>query len=234
MSMWEIEALMENTIRLIDKSNFNPPQKRNLIWNTYHIQEQFDCSFTHFRLMDVLVNNDYVQQYSINDFPMSSTYPDFFTELPSKKFEWINENPTKSWSENNQAMAYWDKKSSKIWVDFGSKFYTQHKEEAPEKYEPLQLGYVIIKEANRQQDKSIIYDWTSFMVNYLLAFFPSNKSTAELKKLYFSEIKEIFQQFDYRDYTILHEGLSIKDVPEDWLEEMSEHQKELIQYINQQ
>ena len=72
------------------------------------------------------------------------------------------------------------------------------------------------------------------MVNYLLAFFPSNKSTAELKKLYFSEIKEIFQQFDYRDYTILHEGLSIKDVPEDWLEEMSEHQKELIQYINQQ
>lgn len=234
MSMWEIEALMENTIRLIDKSNFKAQKKRNLIWNTYHIQNQFDCSFTHFRLMDVLVGNEYVQQYSIDDFPMASTYPDFFAELSNKEFEWIHQNPTKKWSENNPAIAYWDQKSSKIGVDFGSKFYTKNKEETPKEYEPLHFGYKIIKEAYRQQDEALVYDWTSFMVTYLLAFFPSNKSTAELKELYFSDIKEIFHQFDYTDYKILHEGLSINDVPEDWLEEMSEHQKELIPYLTQQ
>ncbi len=229
--MWEIETLMENTVRLINKSEFKPNEKRNLIWNTYNLQNQFDCSFTHFRLMDILINNEYVQQYEIDDFPMTKVYRDFFFELSNKDFEWINKNPTEKWSENNQSIAYWDKKSNKIFVDFGSDFYTQNKDEFPEKYEPLYFSHMMIQEGSRQNDKSIVYDWTAFMVNYLLAWFPSNKSTTELKEEYFSKIKDVIHQFDYTNYEVLHQGLDINNIHEDWLEEMSENQKELIKYL---
>lgn len=231
--MWEIEALMENTVRLIDKSEFIASKKRNLIWNTYHLQNQFDCSFTHFRLMDLLIKNEYVQQYDISDFPMTSAYPNLFNELSNKDFEWIHENPNEKWSENNLEIAYWDKKSNKIFVDYGSKFYTKYKEENIEEYEPLRLAYLIIKEGSKQKDKSIIYNWTAFMINYLLAWFPTTKLLNELKDEYVIDIKNTFDQFDFTNYKAIHHGLDINNINEDWLEDMSETQKELIQYFKQ-
>ena len=200
--------------------------------NLYNLQNQFDCSFTHFRLMDLLLKHDFVQQYDINDFPMTKEYPNFFSELSKKDFDWIWKNPTKKWSKNNPAIAYWDKKSNKIFVDFGSEFYTKNKDEVIKK-SPLDFGYLIIQEGSRQNDKSIVYDWTAFMINYLLAWFSTNQSTNELKTNYFSEIRNAIHKFDFSNYKALHEGLDINNIPEYWLKEMSEKQKELIRFINQ-
>ncbi|WP_209402919.1 hypothetical protein [Pseudozobellia sp. WGM2] len=233
MSMWEIEALMEKTVRLIDKSEFKSNEKRNLIWNTYNLQNQFDCSFTHFRLIEILKNNEYVQQYDISDFPLTNGYKDFFFDLVNKDFEWIRQIPTEDWSENNEEIAYWDKASNKIFVDFASDFYTLNKGEFSKEYDPLHFGLIIIKEGGRQNDKSIVYEWASFLVNYLLAWFPSNKSTTELKNEYFSEIKDCILQFDYSDYKASHQGLDIINMDVNWLDEMSENQKELIKYLTQ-
>lgn len=72
MSMWEVESLMEDTIRLLDRSECSAAEKRNLIWHTFQLQNQFDCGFTHFRLMDILLKNGYVQQYDIEHFPLFS------------------------------------------------------------------------------------------------------------------------------------------------------------------
>ena len=36
--MWEIEALMENTIRFINKNDFLSNGKRSLIWDACHLQ----------------------------------------------------------------------------------------------------------------------------------------------------------------------------------------------------
>lgn len=230
MSMWEIEALMENTVRLIDKGEFKPNQKRNLIWNVYNLQNQFDCKFTHFRVMDILLKNNFVQPYEVNDFPMAKEYPSFFSELLNQDFKWINSNPNQEWSENNQAIAYWDKKGNKIYADFGTPYYTINPSEKVVVYEPLDLGLQIIEEANKQQDKSSIYNWTAFMVNYSMAWFPTTKTLEALKHDYFQKIKTSFQQFDYSNYDILHEGLSLSmdKNKEEWF---TENQKELIKYL---
>lgn len=45
MSMWEVEYLMEVIVRLIDNNQFSTADKRNLIYNTYAIQNQFDTSY---------------------------------------------------------------------------------------------------------------------------------------------------------------------------------------------
>ena len=48
MSMWEVEYLVEEVIKFIGRSDAIASEKRNLIGNAYHIQDQFDCSFTQF------------------------------------------------------------------------------------------------------------------------------------------------------------------------------------------
>jgi len=229
MSMWEIESLMENTVKLIDKSDSTSNKKRNLIWNTYYLQNQFDCSFTHFRLMDILVENQYVQQYEIDEFPMNTKYPDFFNELPNKNFEWIRKNPIEKWSDENQEIAYWDKKSKKIYVDFGSLYYTNNPKESVKKYDPLDFGFQIIEESNIQKDKSNVYDWTAFIIIYLLEWFPSDGTIEKLKESYFQRIKTIFQKFDFTDYKVLHRGLDLSNNNE--REYLSDTQRELIKFL---
>ncbi|MFK7799121.1 MAG: hypothetical protein AB8E82_16835 [Aureispira sp.] len=210
MSMWEIEALMENTIHLIDKSNAAPNQKRQLIWNTYHLQGYFDCSFTHFRVMDVLLKHNYVQQYAIDEFPPTKQHPEFFQELSNKQFEWIHKRPVQPWSKDNPALAYWDKKHNCIFVDFGTEYYTNYPDEITQELAPLAFGKWVIQEGSRQQDKSIVYDWTAFMIVYLLAYFPPTQTLAQLQEVYFKDIKQVFQQFDYSSYEALHRGLDLE------------------------
>lgn len=228
MSMHEIESLMEQTVRMIDASQTAPSEKRNSIWNVYQLQNQFDCSFTHFRLMDVLLKNDYVQLFDVDQFPMAKAYPDFFKALTDVSFEWIHKNPTKKWSDDNPEMAYWDKNSGKIYVDFGTAYYTLHPEERPSWVEPLTFGKQMIEEGNIQKNKEMVYDWAAFMIFYLLVYFPSDKTLEELKAAYFSEIKDIIQQYDFSNYTASHKGLDLSITNAEYL---SDIQKELVNYM---
>lgn len=237
MSMWEVEELVERSVWLIDNSEFSMAQKRNLIWNAYEIQGYFDCSFTHFRVIDILLKYEFIQQYELQDFPLSKEYPEFFKEITQEDFKWIKQNPTKPWSaKDNPSIAYWSKESHKVFVDFGTKYYTLHPEKQPTKYDPLAFATLIIKEAGKDnKNHSIVYDWTAFMLFYLLAYFPSQKSVNVLKEDYFREVREVFQQFNYDDYEAMHEGLDlgydVKYITEnEWL---SEEQKELFRYLKQ-
>ena len=58
MSMSEVEYLIEEAVKLIDTSQTAASLKRNLIWNAYQIQEEFDCGYTQFRVIHILLAND--------------------------------------------------------------------------------------------------------------------------------------------------------------------------------
>ena len=75
MSMHEIEDLVEATIRTIDILDIPSHEKRQLIANCYRLQAYFDTSYTHFRLMDILLKNDYMQTFRIHNFPLAKQYP---------------------------------------------------------------------------------------------------------------------------------------------------------------
>ncbi|TWV93618.1 hypothetical protein [Chitinophaga pinensis] len=51
----EIESLVEEGINLVDKIDTTNEKKIQLIGNLYAIQDQYDCSFTNFRVMPVLL-----------------------------------------------------------------------------------------------------------------------------------------------------------------------------------
>jgi hypothetical protein len=233
--MWEVEALIEEAVKLIDKSEFSVSEKRNLIWNAYEVQGYFDCSFTHFRVIEILIKYEYVQQYEVNVFPLAKKHPEYFEGLTKKKFEWINQIPTEKWSgDENPSIAYWNQKYNSIFVDFGTEYYTIHPKDKELKYEPLAFAKLIIEEGSRQKNRDIVYDWSAFMLFYLMPYFASEESIDVLKTNYFVEVRKHFKNFDYADYKALHEGLDLNyDIEyienNEWL---LEQQKELFKYLN--
>lgn len=69
MSYHKIEDLVEETIVLIDKTNDALEEKRNLFYNLFAFQNLFDCSFTHFRQIDILIKNSFTYRIPINELP---------------------------------------------------------------------------------------------------------------------------------------------------------------------
>ncbi|MDN5566187.1 MAG: hypothetical protein L0G25_05240, partial [Psychrobacter sp.] len=95
--------------------------------------------------------------------------------------------------------------------------------------EPLAFSLKIIEEAGKQENKAIVYDWTAFIIFYLVTTLPSDKTVSELKDAYFSRIKTIFTQFDFTDYEPIDDRLNLYN--ESFNEWLSEPQLELLKFV---
>lgn len=158
MSMWEIEYVVEQTIKMINTSQATPYEKRNWIGNAYRIQDQFDCSFTHLRVKDILLKNEYIQPYSVKSFPLYNDNVEWFDKLVDQDFVWIRQNPQQKWAKDNLEVGYWDEQSQKIYVDFGTPYYFLHPTESLVICEPLAFSLSIIREVHKQENKSLLYN----------------------------------------------------------------------------
>jgi len=229
MSMWEIEALIEDAVKLIGKSKKDIERQRSIIWNLYDIQGQFDCSFTNFRVMNILLESGYTKTLRPEKHPNFLDNNVYFEELKTKDFEFINVQIGKAWTAGNPVAAYWNKKEGFIYYDFGSPLWQQLEEEVPQKFAFYDLGLEIIQEAHEQKYKNMVYDWTAFLINYGLNYFEQKESIEVLKKKYFTDMKYIFTQYDFSDYTIMHHSLEVMKSPQDWMEEEA---SQFIQWFN--
>jgi hypothetical protein len=74
--MWEIEGLIEYSIRLVDKTERTNEEKIQLIGNLYSVQETYDCSFTNFRVMPILLKTGYTKTIDYKEHPSKkSSFP---------------------------------------------------------------------------------------------------------------------------------------------------------------
>ena len=229
MSMWEVEYIIEQTIKLIDTAQITNSEKRNLIYNAYHLQAAFDTSHTHFRVKDILLSTQYMQAYALEDFPTYNRYPKYFNSLIEAGDSWVYDNPEGTRSADNSEVALWDSESQRLYVDFGSPYYSLNTDETVALYEPLDFALLIIREASKQNNKGMVYDWTGFVLFYLLTMLPSNKTVSELKQAYFTEIRSIFASFDFTDYEPIDDRLDLySDFHKEWL---SEQQLKCLLYV---
>lgn len=203
MSMHEIEDLIEITIRTLHSSDIPVSEKRQLFANCYRLQAYFDTSYTHFRLMDILLENDYMQTYRIDDFPLAKKYPDYYQDLKSKDFEYLNEYPEDQQvqsdvehdinadidveDQDNDIIAVWDRDSDLIYVEFGTPYYTLHDETVV--YDKALAVAVKIIELIHQSKPNLAYDWALFMIFYLLDV--EMDKVDQLIEDYFSKIQPI-------------------------------------------
>ena len=229
MSMWEVEHIIEQTIRLIASADSTDREKRHLIHNAYCLQAAFDTSHTHFRVKDILLSTQYMQAYAIEEFPTYHLYPKYFDSLIDAGDAWVYDNPTAIRSADNSKVALWDNESQRLYVDFGSPYYTLHPNETALSNEPLEFALIIIKEASKQNNKDMVYDWTGFIIFYLLTMLPNEKTVLELQQAYFTEIRSIFASFDFTDYEPIDDHLDLySDFHKEWL---SEQQLKCLEYV---
>ena len=64
------------------------------------------------------------------------------------------------------------------------------------------------------------------MINDLLSMFPSKKSLESLNSKYFSQIKDIFQKYDFSNHEPLHRGLVLENM--NWHNKTQESLTEFI------
>ncbi|KUF15052.1 hypothetical protein [Streptomyces silvensis] len=85
MSMHEIEDLVADSVRVLD-SHAAPddPRVRGWFAALYDFQSGYDCSFTHFRVLDALMRRGYTYRFPIDEHPdyaARNTYFDALTEF---------------------------------------------------------------------------------------------------------------------------------------------------------
>ncbi|NEB03552.1 hypothetical protein [Streptomyces sp. SID13726] len=85
MSDHQIEDLIADSIRLLDShAEAGDPCVRGWYAALYHFQSGFDCSFTHFRVMDILLRRGYTYRFPVSlhpDYAERSAYFDALTEF---------------------------------------------------------------------------------------------------------------------------------------------------------
>lgn len=209
MSMWEIEGLIEYGIRLVDKIEGTNEEKIQLIGNLYSLQEMYDCSFTNFRVMPILLKTGYTKTIDYKEHPNYKGNEDFFEKLLQKdRVEFIYKNIKKEWSEKNKVVAYLEKESRKMYIDYGSPL--RKGEPRLKKMYIYDLGLYLIREAHKLKDKGLVYDWTAYLMKFGSMELDNETTTAEeMIEKYFKEIKHIWYSYDYSDYKPIAEALTI-------------------------
>ncbi len=91
---------------------------------------------------------------------------------------------------------------------------------------PFQLGLIIMQITSQQDDKSLIYDWSAFLLNYF-SYFSGIDNLEHLKSNYLVEMKTIFHSFDFTNYEPIHNSLTIYKNGNQWFEEQ---QNQLIKW----
>lgn len=216
MSMWEIEALIEDSINLVGETEETNEEKIKLIGNLYAIQKLFDCSFTNFRVMDVLLKTGYTKTINYTEYPDYPGNEAFFEALIQKDdIEYIYRDIKEEWSEENEMVAYWEKESRKIYIDFGSPL---RKEDGTlELMNIFDLGLFLVREAHKRNNKGLVYDLTAFVFKVGPGL-SRNQTAEEIISKYFEEIKTIWSSHDYSDYEPLHDTLTLTEPTAEELE----------------
>lgn len=208
MSMWEIESLVEDSINLVDITDETNEEKIKLIGNLYAIQKQYDCSFTNFRVMPVLLKTGYTKTIDYTEHPDYKGNEAYFEALLGKDdIVYIYKDIQKKWSKRNYMVAYLETDTRLLYIDYGSPL--RKKEPRLKVMNVYDLGLFLIRAAHRRQHKELIYDWTAFLLKFGYHFVDKSVTVEEVIEKRFVEIKEIWSGYDYTDYEPLRDSLTI-------------------------
>ena len=200
MGMYEIESLVQESIETINVSKNENIDKRNLIWNLYHnIQDNFDCGYTHFRVIDILLKYSFTYQINITEHPDYKEHKKYFKEIEQKgKDTFVLKKPTQEWNrKDNTYTCFYKSDENKLYFDYGSllweRLIKRNNDKSPIKLEVFEIGLLIMREAKNIGEIQLIYEWFGFVMNFY-DWFHNNRSFEENKKMYLIEMKDIYLQ----------------------------------------
>ena len=194
MSMHEVEDLVHSTVIAVSDLDLPAGEKRQLFANLYRLQGFFDTSNTYFRVMDVLLQNDYMQSFEISEYPPAAHDPEHYRALAEQGFTYLpgaTEASGDDGEDGGAAVAMWDDQTRRIYVEFGSPQYMKHDERVV--YEAPLTASRKFFDLVRTDDPTLAFDWTRIMTYYLLDDIVSGDSE-QLIADHFADLKPLIAE----------------------------------------
>ncbi|QSQ20479.1 hypothetical protein JY651_35305 [Pyxidicoccus parkwayensis] len=172
MSMHEIEDMVEGAVRVLDKrAPVGDAAPRSQFAKLYEFQEGYDCGFTHFRVMDLLLARRFTYRFDLEEHPDFKKRGKFFKGL--KDFTFLHDNPADDTDENLDS----DEEPSPVagyveppdlYCDAGSPLWRRMVEagklkgpdaEAPTPLRLFDVVYDVMLAAEAEGDRELIAMW---------------------------------------------------------------------------
>ena len=176
MSMHEIESLVEDSIRILEKTTKSIPEKRNLIYNLYNFQARYDTGYTHFRLAEILKKNQFLFSIKINEYPEYQKHKIYFQniekEIRQDKSTWVSppDNDTVyGVLEDEEVLLYFDY-GSMLWQTLVKEEKLKDKNTPPADYTIPKLAEEIMKIAETKDLPQLIHQWYALLVNSFIEY----------------------------------------------------------------
>ncbi|MEM6801047.1 MAG: hypothetical protein AAF696_06555 [Bacteroidota bacterium] len=174
MSFHQLEDFVEDAIRLIHIASLEKSEKRSLIFNLYNFQSAHDCSYTHFRLADILQEHHYFYQWPIERHPDYKTQTEYFSGLKLENGKWI-----KGSFAGDDAQIYAREIAGKayLYFDAGDHFWLRIKDQlaeedqiAPRTY-PSSLLFLKLLNIAAEEESELLARVYAVFVNSILEFY---------------------------------------------------------------
>jgi hypothetical protein len=122
MSMHEIEALTEESIRLLD--HIEEVDHRSMFKCLYDFEGAFDTGLSRFSCMDILLKWRFAYRMALEDHPDYAQFKDAFEGIRKKDFWQIERDPSAKFHRTtNPAVAYW--REGQLYCEAGSEIWAK-------------------------------------------------------------------------------------------------------------
>ena len=176
MAMYEIEDVVEGSIRCLDKSKLPETDIRDLIFNLLEFQKEWDAGFTNFRMPNILLAHQYMFAFRLEEHPDYAANREEFEKIRNREFAFLSLDADGGyWCKN-----YRDLEGNKIpfehlccdagtslWSDFVALGKIKGEGAlAPRDIDFSDMILAVLHEAQAQKDYKLLALW--YMVCYLL------------------------------------------------------------------
>lgn len=190
MSMYQIEDLVEYSIRQLLSASTDRQQLRSDIHYLYEFQNQFDCSFTNFRLLSGLLDCGYILLLDPQEHPLYATKREEFEQMMQRNFDYTPGPEGGYWCGTVENAENEKVTLNKMCCDYGSPLWQQlvSKDrlsgEAATPLSPLnpyKLVLRIIRGLSPEEDPYLFTNWYSFFPMLLQMDVRQAEATEEVK-----------------------------------------------------
>ena len=227
MSMHDIEGVVEVSVYCIDESNLSLEKKRDLLYNLYKFQSEYDTGYTNFRVKDILLKNHYMFALPIEVHPDYAEKKEEFDSYVEKRYsEWLTDDSILEPEENGNSLFYVDA-GSDTWKKLVENGVLTGKQAIPvNDLSIFETVLEVVKLCREQQNTECAAEWLRTVLFYLLweAKDEDDETLNSIAEILFNNAVLMSAKDDYyfsRSIEDMKEGFEDADIPEKinkWLE----------------
>lgn len=170
MSMYQIEDLVEASVNQLCQVAIDPYQLWNDIHYLYEFQDQFDCSFTHFRVLQELLDCGFMIPLEPCEHPLYIQDKESFNRLVQEDFAYLPRPSGGYWCGVIEGKDGEKFVLNKLFCDYGSPLWQQLVESGRLSGEtarpllalnPYELVLRIVRQVSSGEDPFLFYHWYS-------------------------------------------------------------------------